>query len=890
MINRFNEIEVKNIINDYLINFKSMKEIGLKYNATKITIRKILTKNNIEIYKRSEPHNKIIFNEEQIKFICYNYENKFMTINELSNKYSCTSGCISRILKENNINTSNFIYLKQEEINEIINLYNIYHTYNAVSKNFKYKGKNLSESFIIKILNENNIIKIERKTNILTDEQIKELINLYCDESKFLYTKDLAEKYNIKYELVNNILDKNNIPRKKRLEPTKLKAEQNKDYIITEYLKTKKVAPIARELKINHAIINKLLVENNIIITRDINKTDNKELKIRYIDENPIFTDYQKDFIINHYKNNYNIIDICKILDIQNRIHIYNLLKNNGIKCLYPGKRIFTNEEIENICYEYLNGIKTVKELCKEYDVSQKYMGDYIKNQGYEIKKRTTTYNKIELSQEDIINLIEQYQNTTTPIEVISNIFNISSIVLYRILKENNIPIINRKIKIFTDSEIKDIIDLYKNNNSTITIAKLYNISPSKINNLLVENNIEIKDSRHIIFLDEDIKYIIDNYINRNKSVKELSIDYNCSTDTIYRILNENSVEIKDKNIIDFTVDEIKYICNSYTNKTKFVVELKDEFAVSSFSIYKILYDNNIEIHDTYNTSTGERLLRNILKKYLNNVPDKGDRILLGTGHEIDILLNDYKIGIEYNGVYYHSTDKKGKNYHINKTNLTTQKDYHLIQVFEDEFQNNTFIVINKILKLIGSGNYINYDDLLYLKENILNHEYIEIIKRDVININSNNYYTLKIQSDIKQNQFYIGYGVVKYFDETNNINYGIFTKENNIQIGYYSINGDNVIENFYIEEKYNFKNFDINIFNNYIEKHKPTNLIIKFDKRWFSKKHLKDFENIGFILDSEEEPRISYYKNDKRFHEYDNSYSENIIHDCGAFVYKLEI
>lgn len=128
----------------------------------------------------------------------------------------------------------------------------------------------------------------------------------------------------------------------------------------------------------------------------------------------------------------------------------------------------------------------------------------------------------------------------------------------------------------------------------------------------------------------------------------------------------------------------------------------------------------------------------------------------------------------------------------------------------------------------------------------------------------------------------------MKYFDETNNINYGIFTKENNTQIGYISINSNNVIENFHIEDKYNLKNLNITIFNDYIKEYNSNNLTIKFDKRWFGKKHLKDFENLGFILHSEEEPRISYYKGDKRFHEYDISYSENTIHDCGVFVYKI--
>ena len=56
MVNRFNEIQIEDIINEYINNFKTMKQIGLKYNVTQITIRKVLTKNNIEIYKRSKQY------------------------------------------------------------------------------------------------------------------------------------------------------------------------------------------------------------------------------------------------------------------------------------------------------------------------------------------------------------------------------------------------------------------------------------------------------------------------------------------------------------------------------------------------------------------------------------------------------------------------------------------------------------------------------------------------------------------------------------------------------------------------------------------------------------------------------------------------------------------
>lgn len=63
-------------------------------------------------------------------------------------------------------------------------------------------------------------------------------------------------------------------------------------------------------------------------------------------------------------------------------------------------------------------------------------------------------------------------------------------------------------------------------------------------------------------------------------------------------------------------------------------------------------------------------------------------RKLLGNGQEIDIYNPDLKIGVEYNGTYYHC-DKciADKNYHLNKSRLAEDKGIRLIHVYEYEWQ-----------------------------------------------------------------------------------------------------------------------------------------------------------------------------------------------------------
>lgn len=71
--------------------------------------------------------------------------------------------------------------------------------------------------------------------------------------------------------------------------------------------------------------------------------------------------------------------------------------------------------------------------------------------------------------------------------------------------------------------------------------------------------------------------------------------------------------------------------------------------------------------------------------------------------YEIDIYIPSLKIGIEYNGILWHSDRFTEDNeYHLEKLNKCTEKGIKLIQVFEDEYVNSHDIVLSKIKHIIG--------------------------------------------------------------------------------------------------------------------------------------------------------------------------------------------
>ena len=82
------------------------------------------------------------------------------------------------------------------------------------------------------------------------------------------------------------------------------------------------------------------------------------------------------------------------------------------------------------------------------------------------------------------------------------------------------------------------------------------------------------------------------------------------------------------------------------------------------------------------------------------------NRQILG-GKEIDILIPSKMIGIEFDGLKFHTEffGRKKHDYHLNKTRTCNEHGYGLIHIFEDEYVNHERIVYSKISHLLGIDN-----------------------------------------------------------------------------------------------------------------------------------------------------------------------------------------
>lgn len=152
--------------------------------------------------------------------------------------------------------------------------------------------------------------------------------------------------------------------------------------------------------------------------------------------------------------------------------------------------------------------------------------------------------------------------------------------------------------------------------------------------------------------------------------------------------------------------NQYKFITHSANTSTFVHIKCSKDFSINSnllnsrLGIVELCLNcNPLKSYSDIEKRIVEFLNENAISYELKN------RRLLG-GKEIDILIPSHKLGIEINGLYWHS-DKfsvMDSEYHINKTNGCFENDIQLLHFYEDEIRYKIEIVKSMILSKIGTG------------------------------------------------------------------------------------------------------------------------------------------------------------------------------------------
>lgn len=290
--------------------------------------------------------------------------------------------------------------------------------------------------------------------------------------------------------------------------------------------------------------------------------------------------------------------------------------------------------------------------------------------------------------------------------------------------------------------------------------------------------------------------------------------------------------------------DEIETVssCNNFQYQCNKCLNIWNQKSISPRCIKCNPYEYN-------NSSIEEKEIQNFLNEYIHTINNLYNII---PKYEIDIFIPQNQIGIEYNGLYWHSEIFKDKNYHINKFNLAENNNIHLIQIFADEWLNKKEIVKSRLLNLIGLTPHKIYARKCKIKE-ITNNK----IKNKFLN---DNHIQGECKSKIKLGLYHNDelVSIMTFGKPRKSIGKKKIIKENEWEL----VRFCNKINTNVIGAASKLLKYFINNYN-------PNNIFSFADNRW-SKTNNNLYTKLGFNLISKSTPGYWYTKNfTERIHRY---------------------
>ena len=207
-------------------------------------------------------------------------------------------------------------------------------------------------------------------------------------------------------------------------------------------------------------------------------------------------------------------------------------------------------------------------------------------------------------------------------------------------------------------------------------------------------------------------------------------------------------------------------------------------------------------------------------------------------GKEIDILIPSKKIGIEFDGLKFHTEffGRKPHKYHLDKTLTCNRNGYGLIHIFEDEYVNNKRLVYSKLSHVLG---FDTGKPKVYPRKCIFRKIYKSVAEAFLNENHIQGFYASTVY-----------YGC--YFNEE--LVAVMAFKNGNIK------SSDWELTRFATLDSYVYSGIGGKIFSIFVKEYSPERVVSFADRRWTLNKENNLYTKLGFVLEKESAPDYKYY------------------------------
>jgi len=378
---------------------------------------------------------------------------------------------------------------------------------------------------------------------------------------------------------------------------------------------------------------------------------------------------------------------------------------------------------------------------------------------------------------------------------------------------------------------------------------------------------------------------------SREKIRKKYEVD-NISQSLIIKKNKKNKFLINWAKKLNISINNIKYdngifIIKQYCkNHNSFKINYDDLYNRFNMGVINICTKCN---PINKQSKIKEREIADFIDNDLNLKYDRNNRKILN-GKEIDFYFPEYKLGIEFNGLYYHSNKFITKKYHLNKTEFAEKQNIQLLHIFEDEW-----IFKKDLIKSIIKSKLNIFDKKIYAR------------KCEIREINDN-----QLVREFLERNHLQGFVGSKYkiglFHNDELISLMIFSRKR-IALGSKN-NNNNEFELLRFCNKLNTQVIGgaSKLLNYFVKIYKPKSILTFADRRYSNGKL---YQRLGFKFIKKTKPNYWYFKKNKliRYHRfnfrkdilvkkgYDSNKTEKqimtengyyYIYDCGNKKYVL--
>ena len=367
-------------------------------------------------------------------------------------------------------------------------------------------------------------------------------------------------------------------------------------------------------------------------------------------------------------------------------------------------------------------------------------------------------------------------------------------------------------------------------------------------------------------------RYGNENFNNREQSKKTSILKYGVDNPSklkfvIDKICNTNINNFKKKysDLLSIGFDDI--LVNNELVTIKKCCNVHDEFEISKSLLYsRLIFSKHENICTKCNPiAETSSIIENELKEFiktLNITSINNDTTILPNNQEIDVFLPEHNLGIEFNGLYWHSELFKDKNYHLNKTNECEKRGIKLLHIFDDEWIYKKEIVKSIIRSNLGLIEHKIYARKCYIKEidSIISSKFLDC-----------NHIQGSVNSKINLGLFYENELISVMTFEITRIGLGNIEKNFN----YYNLN------RFCTKLNTQVIGGASKLLKYFIKTYNPKNIITYADRRYSQGKLYK---NLNFTNVHTNKPTFYYFNRNKKIKYHRFNYRKDVLIKLGWF------